>query len=162
MRPLRLKPNIGGRGIRASAGEAQINLDASFSDMELLRHELTHILINKSMPTAPRWFHEGLAQYISEGDIRGVKKRPLPLMNDFSFMRTEANFGADLTEDDSYYYAWSIVSYLIDEYGKEKLQQLFKESGFFKDRFARTYAIDLKTIEEKSIEIFDKYKPKVK
>ncbi len=156
-----LKPQ-GGRGIRASAGYESISLDADFNDMELLRHELTHILINKAMPSAPRWFHEGVAQYISGGDIRQAKVNPRLTVKDFSFVRLEADFGADRTEEEAYYYAWSVVSYLIDKYGKEKLQVLFKESGFFSDKFEKAYGIELNMVEEKAVEIFGKYKPKDK
>lgn len=49
---------------------------------------------------------------------------------------------------------------IIDEYGKEKLQKLFKESGFLKDRFVRVYGVELSSLEEKANEIFAKYKPK--
>lgn len=154
-----LKPQ-GGSGIRAGADAARINLDAGFSNMKLLKHELTHILISKPMSSAPRWFHEGLAQYMSEGDIREANKYPRLDLNDFSFMRLEAMFGATKTENEAYYYAWSIVSYIIDEYGKEKLQKLFKESGFLKDRFVRVYGVELSSLEEKANEIFAKYKPK--
>lgn len=153
-----LKPQAG-RGLRASAGEAHINLDADFNDMGLLRHELTHIVIHKPLPSAPRWFHEGLAQYIGSGDIRQSNWNSRPPFKDFSFTRLEANFGASKSEDDAYYYAWSIVSYLMDVYGKEKLKQVFKESGFFKDRFAKAYGVGLKDIEQKADYIFNKYKP---
>lgn len=104
-----LKPQAG-RNIRASAGAERLNLDADFNNMRLLKHELTHILISKSISTSPRWFHEGLAQYMSEGDIREANKYPRLGLNDFSFMRLEAMFGADRTEEEAYYYAWSIVS----------------------------------------------------
>lgn len=153
-----LKPQAG-KGRRASAGEAHINLDADFNDMELLRHELTHIVIHKPMPSAPRWFHEGLAQYIGTGDIRDVIWKTRPPFKDFSFTRLEANFFADKSESDAYYYSWSIVSYLVDVYGKEKLKQVFKESGSFGDKFAKAYGVKLKDVEQKSEEIFGKYKP---
>lgn len=157
-----LKPQAG-RHIRAGATASRIELDADFNDIRLLRHELTHILIAKSISTCPRWFHEGLAQYMSEGDIRRSKRNYfLATFKDFSFMRLEARFGADLSEGDAYYYAWSIVSYLIDVYGKDKLRRLFKESGFFKDRFSKAYGFELRAIEEKSNEIFNKYMPKTK
>lgn len=156
-----LKPQAG-RNIRASAGAERLNLDADFNDMRLLRHELTHILISKPMSIAPRWFHEGLAQYMSEGDIRKSHQPAQLGIKDFTFMRLEAMFGATKTEDEAYYYAWSIVSYIIDEYGKENLQKLFKESGFFKDRFAKIFGIELNTLEEKADAIFAKYKPRAR
>lgn len=149
-----------GRHIRAGATASRIELDADFNDIRLLRHELTHILIAKSISTSPRWFHEGLAQYMSGGDIRQARGHSLLPFKDFSFMRLEAKFGADLSEGDAYYYAWSIVSYLIDEYGEENLKRLFKESGFLKDRFSKAYGIELDTLEKKSNEIFNKYRPK--
>lgn len=34
-------------------------------------------------------------------------------------------FGATKTENEAYYYAWSIISYIIDEYGKEKANEIF-------------------------------------
>lgn len=148
-----------GSGVRASAGEAHMSLGADFNDMELLRHELTHIVIHKPMPSAPRWFHEGLAQYIGSGDIRDVIWKIRPPFKDFSFTRLEANFGAAKTEGDAYYYSWSIVSYLVDVYGKEKLKQVSKESGSFSDKFAKAYGVKLKDVEQKSDEIFGKYKP---
>lgn len=155
-----LKPRAGGN-LRASAGAAHIDLDADLSDPELLRHELAHIVIHNPLPSAPRWFHEGLAQYIGSGDIRQSKWDPCPPFKDFSFTRLEAKFGASKSEDDAYYYAWSIVSYLMDVYGKEKLKKVFKESGFFKDRFAKAYGAGLKEIEQKADYIFDKYRPNV-
>ncbi len=153
-----LKPQAG-RNVRASAGAARINLDADFNNPGLLRHELAHIVIHKPLPSAPRWFHEGLAQYIGSGDIRQGSWNSRPPFKDFSFTRLEANFGASRTEEDAYYYAWSIMSYLIDVYGKEKLKQVFKESGFFKDRFANAYGVGFKDVEQKADDIFNKYKP---
>lgn len=153
------KPQAG-RHIRAGATEETIDLDANFNDIATLKHELTHIVIAKAMPSAPTWFHEGLAQYISEGDIRKAKEGDIFPIGTFSFAKLEADFESDVNEDEAYYYSWSIVTYLIDKYGKEKLQVLFKESGFFKDRFVKAYGIELKTLEEKSNEIFSKYKPK--
>lgn len=153
------KPQAG-RHIRVGATEETIDLDANFNDIITLKHELTHIVIAKAMPSAPTWFHEGLAQYISEGDIRKAKEGDIFPIGTFSFAKLEADFESDVNEDEAYYYSWSIVTYLIDKYGKEKLQVLFKESGFFKDRFVKAYGIELKTLEEKSNEIFSKYKPK--
>lgn len=153
------KPQAG-RHIRAGATEETIDLDANFNDIATLKHELTHIVIAKAMPSAPTWFHEGLAQYISEGDIRKAKEGDIFPIGTFSFAKLEADFESDVNEDEAYYYSWSIVTYLIDRYGKEKLQVLFKQNGFFKDRFVKVYGIELKTLEENSSEIFGKYKPK--
>jgi hypothetical protein len=153
-----LKPRAG-RNLRASAGAAHIDLDADFNDIKLLRHELAHIVIHKPLPSAPRWFHEGLAQYIGSGDIRLSNRDSSPPLKNFSFTRLEADFGAGKSEGDAYYYAWSIVSYLMDVYGKEKLKQVFKESGFFKDKFANAYGAGLKDVEQKADYIFDKYRP---
>ncbi len=153
-----LKPQAGS-ALRASASAAHIDVDADFNDIGLLKHELTHIVIHKPLPSAPRWFHEGLALYIEYGDIRDDNRDPRPPLKDFSFTRLEANFGASKSEGDAYYYAWSIMSYLMDVYGKEKLKQVFKESGFFKDRFAKAYGAGLKDVEQKADYIFGKYKP---
>ncbi len=160
------KPQAG-RGTRAHAGATSIVLDANYTDRELLRHELTHILIHKPLPSAPTWFHEGLAQYVGYGDIRNFSLRnnkamPPASFKDFSFIRLEARFGADRSEGESYFYSWSIMSYLLDVYGKDKLKQVFKEKGNFSDRFGKAFGVELKAIEKKADEIFNKYKTNVR
>ncbi len=153
-----LKPQAGS-ALRASASAAHIDVDADFNDIGLLKHELTHIVIHKALPSAPRWFHEGFALYLEYGDIRKDRtKSRLPFKN-FSFTRLEARFSTHIGEEDAYYYSWSIVSYLMDIYGKEKLNRIFKESGSFSDKFSKAYGVKLKDIEEKADYIFANYKP---
>ena len=153
-----LKPQRGSK-IIASASAAHIDLYADFNDIKILKHELTHIVIHKALPSAPTWFHEGLALYIEYGDIRKDRTESRLPFKDFSFTRLEARFRADKTQGEAYYYSWSIVSYLMDVYGKEKLKRVFKESGSFSDRFTKAYGVRLKDIEEKADEIFANYKP---
>lgn len=147
-----------GRAIRAAAGAATLYLTLGKIDKRVLMHELTHILIAKPLSTAPRWFHEGLAMYISYGDIRNARKKNLPPFEDFSFTRLEARFGADKTEQISYMYAWSIVSYVMDTCGKDKIKDIYKQSGTFSDKFSKAFGISLPSIEKKASGIFAKYK----
>ncbi len=153
-----LKPQRGNM-IIASASAAHIDLYADFNDIKILKHELTHIVIHKALPSAPLWFHEGLALYIEYGDIKKARTESRLPFKDFSFTRLEARFRVDKTRGEAYYYSWSIMSYLMDVYGKEKLKKVFKESGSFSDRFAKAYGVRLKDIEEKADYIFANYKP---
>jgi len=147
-----------GMALRAAAGSAVLYLTLGAIDNGLLRHELTHILIAKPLSTAPRWFHEGLAMYMEHGDIRNVYRRDLPPFKDFSFVRLDARFGADKTEGDSYLYAWSIISYIMDTCGKSKIKDIYGQSGSFSDKFSKAFGTDLRSVEKRSGEIFAKYK----
>lgn len=147
-----------GRSLRAAASAATILLTLGKVDKGTLRHELTHILIAKPLSTAPRWFHEGLAMYIEHGDIRNAHLNALAPFEGFSFTRLEARFGADRTEQASYLYAWSIISYIMDTCGKDKIKGIYGQSGSFSDKFSKAFGIDLRSIEKKSGEIFAKYK----
>jgi len=147
-----------GRGLRAAASSATIFVTLGKIDEGVLKHELTHILISKPLSTAPRWFHEGLAMYVEHGDMKQAYYRALPTFTDFSFTRLEAKFGADKTEQSSYLYAWAIVSYVLDAYGKDKLGTIYKQSGSFSDKFSKAFGVDLRFIEKKAGEIFAAYK----
>jgi len=147
-----------GRALRAAASSATLYLTLGAIDNGLLRHELTHILIDKPLSTAPRWFHEGLAMYMQYGDIRNVHGGDLPPFKDFSFARLDARFGADKTESDAYLYAWSIISYIMDTRGKSKIKGIYGQSGNFSDKFSKAFGVDLRSIEKRSGEIFAGYK----
>lgn len=147
-----------GKALRAAASSAVLYLTLGSIDKGLLRHELTHILIAKPLSTAPRWFHEGLAMYMEYGDIRKVHRGDLPPFKDFSFARLDSRFGADKTESDSYLYAWSVISYIMDTCGKSKIKDIYGQSGNFSDKFSKAFGTDLRSIEKKSSEIFVKYK----
>jgi len=147
-----------GKALRAAAGAAVLYLTIGSIDNGMLRHELTHILIAKPLSTAPRWFHEGLAMYIEYGDIRNVHRGNLPPFKDFTFARLDSRFGADKTEYDSYLYAWSMVSYIMDTCGKTRIRGIYVQSGSFSDKFSKAFGIDLRSIEKRSDEIFAKYK----
>lgn len=147
-----------GKALRAAASSATLYLTLGAIDNGLLRHELTHILIDKPLSTAPRWFHEGLAMYMQYGDIRSAHRGDLPPFKDFSFVRLEARFGADKTESDAYLYAWSIISYIMDTRGKNKIKGIYGQSGNFSDKFSKTFGADLRSLEKRSGEIFSGYK----
>ncbi len=147
-----------GRALRTAASASTIFLTLGRIDEGVLKHEITHILISKPLSTAPRWFHEGVAMYVENGDMKKVYHKALPDFTDFSFTRLGAKFGAGKTEQSSYLYAWAIVSYVMDTYGKDKLKDIYKQSGSFSDKFTKTFGVDLKTLEKKSGEIFAAYK----
>ncbi len=147
-----------GRALRAAASAATIFVTLGKIDEGTLKHEITHIIIAKPLSTAPRWFEEGLAMYVQYGSMRRMYNKALPPFKDFSFTRLEAKFGADRTEQDSYLYAWAIVSHVIDAYGRDKLKDIFIEHGSFSDKFSKAFGADLRLIEKQSGEIFAVYK----
>jgi hypothetical protein len=95
----------------------------------VLRHELTHYLMLRSLLGAPTWLKEGLAEYVSTqpsdfpqvpvdsqvaGHVLDVR-RALP---------TTARWGLD--PDADYLIARAAVSYLVDTYGMDRVLDLAK------------------------------------
>ncbi len=149
----RIEIRVCGRGTeRASARRwgTVITLHVNRMELSTLRHELTHILIDKYFSNAPRWFHEGVAQYVGY-------KRPLSdddkiphFKGDFSFDAIERDFSKRDTEQErqAYRRSYAIVSYLVNKYGEKRLKRMFREKGHFGKRFRRVYGIDLEDFEE--------------
>ena len=114
-----------------------------------LRHELTHILIDKYFSNAPIWFHEGVAQYVEKGktaDIDKISKFP----GEISFSRFNNDFDRNNTPEEkrAYKYSYGIISYLIIEYGQDKLKAMFKKAGHFSKHFRNIYGRSLEDFED--------------
>ncbi|MBN1871060.1 MAG: hypothetical protein JW800_00645 [Candidatus Omnitrophica bacterium] len=137
--------------LRASARRygSVITFHIEDADPATLRHELTHILIDKYFSNAPLWFHEGVAQYVEyarPADIGKFPKYPGRL----SFAKLNNNFQKDDTkeEEDAYLYSYGIISYLIEKYGEDKLKSMFGKSGHFSGRFKKAYGKTLNDFED--------------
>jgi len=121
----------------------------------VFQHELTHILIDTAMPSAPTWFHEGLAMYIERGfPEEGVPKEEINFRaakkifkDKFSFKELEADFRRPKEEWFSYQLSYNIVSYLIDKRGFDKIKELFNTRGHFRKRFKKVYGESLDDFE---------------
>ena len=88
-------------------------------------HELIHGIQYTLFGITPEWLNEGIAKYLDGTYSKGIKwlldnyinNNPIPTQNEI-----ENEFG--MHEYDSYDYAYLMVSYIIDYYGKDKLIEL--------------------------------------
>lgn len=137
--------------IRVDQGRTPRDLDG------VLVHELTHVLVKAEFPTAgswPAWFQEGLA--MREAGDEGVQRfatlalavlrdRLLPLASlRRSFPGNEAE--ARL----AYAQSASFLSFLVDEFGRERFSRLLPalREGEFDQAFRRVYGASVGTLEE--------------
>jgi len=84
----------------------------------LFKHELAHIFYVEIArgEDRPLWLNEGLALHLGEQDMQRVDRIPL--------QKIEHYF--DSADEELYYYSFSLVKYLINVYGKNKIIQLLK------------------------------------
>ena len=93
-------------------------------------HELIHGIQYLLFGTTPEWINEGIAKYLDGTYSKGIKwlLDNCINVNDIpSQFEIENEFGMH-QEYDSYDYAYLMVSYLIDEKGKNYLFELLKDS----------------------------------
>lgn len=105
--------------------------DAEF-DKATVIHEVTHILVGRNAFTCigfiPTWLNEGLAVY-NEGELDGSMKEQfdIALQNDTFFpVRTLGGNFSEIPEKAllSYAQSYSVVKYMIETHGQEKMSQL--------------------------------------
>ncbi len=98
--------------------------------MKVIVHEFTHVLvseINASFYNIPIWLNEGIAVYEAEQWSRGdeaviiglIHQNALPSLNDLD----NSNFN----ELHGYLLSYTVVGYIVAEYGYETLTALIKE-----------------------------------
>ncbi|MDD4879223.1 MAG: hypothetical protein PHR22_02050 [Candidatus Omnitrophica bacterium] len=145
-----------GRGLRPAASGSSLYLTLGKIDEEILRQGIAHIIISKPLSSAPRWFLRGLELYVAYGSMSG-QYRGLPPFDNFTFARLEQSLQPGKGKDASYY-SWAVVSYVMDNYGKDRLKTIYKQSGTFSDKFSKAFGVDLKSLEKKSGEIFAAYR----
>lgn len=95
-------------------------------------HELTHVLVGdltfSCLGDVPTWLNEGLAVY-AEGDLEPFSKNQLDnaIKNDTLFsVRSLSGSFSEISEKAnlSYSQSYSIVKFLIEEYGRERMTSL--------------------------------------
>jgi Peptidase MA superfamily len=109
----------------------------------VIAHELTHVLVGENAFTCvgsiPTWLNEGIAVYGEGGPEQySLNMLAAAISNDtlLSVRSLSGGFSEDPGQADlSYVQSYSIVRFLISEYGREKLLQLF-------DRLASGDAIE--------------------
>ncbi|MFP3975379.1 MAG: peptidase MA family metallohydrolase [Dehalococcoidia bacterium] len=103
--------------------------------MRALAHELTHLVIHQmtSGPFGelPTWLDEGLAVYAEgelRGDFRSALEQAISGKSLISLQSLSGSFPADPQEAIlAYAQSYSIVNFLIQEYGSERISRLLQE-----------------------------------
>lgn len=117
-----------------------------------IAHELTHIVVGLATenPYAdiPAWLNEGLAMY-NEGELRADNAKALQKAireNRLHSARSLTSVPGNPEEINLFYgEAYSVVDFLLNTYGKEKMGELlkvFKEGSLTDDALMRVYGFD--------------------
>jgi hypothetical protein len=116
-------------------------------------HELSHVVIDQATHNPfgdlPRWLNEGLAMY-SEGALESQYKtsldRAVSQGNLLSLKTISSNFPADSNQATlSYSESYSVVKYLIDTFGRDKMAALlnvFKDGATYDGALKKVYGLD--------------------
>jgi hypothetical protein len=119
-----------------------------------MSHELTHIVINQvtfnPYSGLPVWLNEGLAMY-SEGPLTSQFSVPLANAvsagNLISVRSISSPFSADSGKANlSYAESYSLVNFLVKQYGADKMSQLlntFQQGSDYDEAFQKTYGFNL-------------------
>lgn len=125
----------------------------------VIPHELTHAMLNQvtkpPFGEIPRWLHEGLAMR-SEGGMNTEERSTLADAIDkdaLISLRVLNSAFADAREQAilSYAESYSLVTFIIDEYGTEKLGELiavFAEGAHYDDALGEVFGVDMDGMED--------------
>jgi hypothetical protein len=117
-------------GVRISSDTVLVLGNASF---DTLRHELVHIVTAAAgegpLGSLPAWLDEGTAVYGQghPGGFREAVEQAIGRGNVFTLRSMTSPPGDPSRVALFYGQSWSIVSYLIDNYGEDKFARLFAE-----------------------------------
>ncbi len=132
---------------------------------KLLEHEFAHIYMgnvisHKSDITFPRWFNEGVAQWISDGtnelfSASFQDSLQLAFLNNKVLSFYQIIDGFPVTQDNftlAYAQSLSMIEYLDENYGNDKLKELIKQLEIDKNfytAFPKVYNISFNDLEKK-------------
>lgn len=133
----------------AMGGDTIVILSTAADADRTIAHELSHIVIgaytNNPLGGLPTWLDEGLAMY-AEGDLRGENQADLDRAirtNTLISVRSLSAYTGDPTQVDLFYgECYSVVKYLIDTYGTDKMDLLlrtFKKGVYQEDALREVY-----------------------
>ena len=115
-----------------AVGEHTLLLLGSHRDVErTVAHELSHIVVGLATDNPysdlPRWLDEGLAMY-AEGQLPDENVRALDqavAADDLLSLRSLSSYSGQASQVDLFYgESYSVVSYLLDTYGRDKMTEL--------------------------------------
>ena len=119
-----------------------------------LIHELTHLIVHQAIFSSygqlPIWFDEGLAMY-NEGDLDSLFRSYLEeaiLEDELISVRSLCSpFSAETEKARlSYAQSYSLVEYLLDNYGQDKMLDLltiFKQGSTYDEALTEVYGFDI-------------------
>lgn len=119
-----------------------------------LAHELSHLVVGKATEnplgaSLPRWLDEGLAMY-AEGELPPANRLALELAirtGELISVRSLSGYVGDPSKVDLFYAeAYSLVEFLLKEYGKDKMTQLlekFAEGTYQEDALREVYGFGI-------------------
>jgi hypothetical protein len=122
-------------------------------------HEITHVLVGhftfSCLGGVPTWLNEGLAVY-SEGDLDPSSQRQLDNAIRDNTLLTVRSLSAGFSEVPSkaslsYSQSYSIVNFLIEGYGQEKMTQLLtllRDGATNDDALMSTYEFDVEGLDD--------------
>jgi len=133
---------------------------ATHSEVEqTIAHELTHVVVGLATDNPyselPAWLNEGLAMY-NEGSLRGGNKSALEQAKRNDTLLSVRSMTSPTGQPDLvnqwYGQAYSIVQYLLETYGKDKMAQLlavFKEGILPDDALEQVYGFNQDELDAK-------------
>lgn len=122
-------------------------------------HELTHIVVGEATDNPfhapiPRWLDEGMAMY-SEGALPDYNRQAVEqAISDDTLIsvRSLSAYTGDPAQVDLFYgQSYSIVDYLLEAYGREKMVELlavFKRGSHQEDALQEVYGFGLDSLDE--------------
>lgn len=106
-------------------------------------HEFVHIIVNKINNKIPRWLNEGIASYEAKDNNQEWIKKTVRngLLNnnlpEFRDLDTGDDFETFFNRD-GYQYAYTIVEYIVEEFGYGKLNKFIQTPDRYLEIFGLT------------------------
>lgn len=133
----------------AMGGDTIVILSTAADADRTIAHELSHIVIgaftDNPLGGLPTWLNEGLAMY-AEGELRGENQADLDRAirtNTLISVRSLSAYTGDPSQVDLFYgECYSVVKFLIDTYGADKMDALlrtFKRGVYQEDALREVY-----------------------
>jgi hypothetical protein len=122
-------------------------------------HELTHVVIHQVTDTPlgglPTWLDEGLAMY-AEGDLEPVYMAELNEAIESNTLISVRSISSSFSADSdlaslSYAESYSLVEFILDQYGEEKMSQLidiFAEGAYYDAALQEALGMDTDGLED--------------
>ncbi len=125
---------------------------------QTIAHELSHIVVHLATDNPlggiPAWLDEGLAMY-AEGELpphNAIALEDAIRNDELISVRSLSSYTGDPEQVDLYYgEAYSLVDFMLQEYGKEKMGQLlaiFKEGSHQEDALREVYGFGLDELDD--------------